>query len=925
MENRIGSQLPRWALQTVGLAASYFIAGRLALLLAIPPGYAAPVWPAAGIALAWVLVCGYRIWPGVLLGSFLVNLSISLSAESALLSIGFATGASLQAVVGAYLVRRLVGFPASFTRVQDVLKIMVLGGPISCLISASLAIVLLHRADFLSSDLGSINWWTWWLGDSIGVLLVVPLLSAWQLDLAKVRGRVALPLAVAVALTITLFLGVRSGELRRTQLEFKERTDLLAHALDKTFASYIKVLYGIEGLFMASQQVERQEFRSFVRPLFSHLEGIKALEWSPRVFAGQRAAYEEQARRDGYPSFRIVEFGPGQRLIPAGERAEYFPVYFLEPYAGNEAALGFDLASNPVRLAALQQARDHGLPVASRGMSLVQESGSQDGVLVFLPVFSAGAGLQTEVDRRQFLQGFAVGVFRVEAMVKAAFAPLDRRGINYRIEDPLAPAGERLLYTGGLGADVHSGDMGSEVLLDFAGRHWLIRFAPTSSYLAEHPLWEARAVLLGGLLFSSLAGAFFLFIAGRTATIEATVRERTAELSQANADLAREMRERQESAKSLRLSEERFNLAVSGSSDGVWDWNILNDEVYCSPRLEELLGCHDHVFDTSMEALASRIHPEDLERALKAVKDHLKHHNLYSIEFRLRMESGEYRWFLARGQAIWDAMDRPVRMAGSLTDISVRKRAEEELHLANEKLQQVDRLKSMFIASMSHELRTPLNSIIGFSSILLNEWAGPLNDEQKENLATVARTGKHLLALINDVIDVSKIEAGQIDVHADAFDLHDVIDEAAQTLIGQAESQQLELRVENLHHSMDTDRLRLLQCILNLLSNAIKYSQQGTVSICAKLFQSETSARRFVEIAISDTGIGIPEEDRTKIFQPFVRLDSQLKSVKPGTGLGLYLTQKLVREVLQGEVGFESRYDEGSRFFLIIPDHLEEE
>lgn len=252
-----------------------------------------------------------------------------------------------------------------------------------------------------------------------------------------------------------------------------------------------------------------------------------------------------------------------------------------------------------------------------------------------------------------------------------------------------------------------------------------------------------------------------------------------------------------------------------------------------------------------------------------------------------------------------------------------------ELEKANRKLLEIDRTKSMFIASMSHELRTPLNSVIGFSSIILNEWVGPLNDEQKENLAIVLRAGEHLLSLINDVIDVSKIEAGQLEINRERFDLHDVVAETVSSLGKEIRDKGMELRVESDRGIiMYTDRRRLLQCMLNLLNNAAKYTEKGHISVSTRRVDNErakaslavqASCRDFVEIAVEDTGIGIRNEDLPKIFEPFIRLDSPLHSRVSGTGLGLYLTQKLVMEVLNGEIRFESEYGRGSRFVMLTP------
>jgi signal transduction histidine kinase len=245
----------------------------------------------------------------------------------------------------------------------------------------------------------------------------------------------------------------------------------------------------------------------------------------------------------------------------------------------------------------------------------------------------------------------------------------------------------------------------------------------------------------------------------------------------------------------------------------------------------------------------------------------------------------------------------------------------DELESANAKLMELDRLKSMFIASMSHELRTPLNSIIGFSSILRDEWLGPVNAEQKENLSTIFRSGKHLLNLINDVIDVSKIEAGKVDTRIEEFDLHELMSEAVQYLDKEVKEKGLGLNLELHHQIICTDRRRLLQCVINLLSNAYKFTEQGGITI--KTF-CEDATEAPICISIADTGIGIAEEDIPRLFKPFVRLDSPIKIIVPGTGLGLYLTRKLVGEVLKGDIICASKLDMGSTFTIRIPERINE-
>lgn len=248
--------------------------------------------------------------------------------------------------------------------------------------------------------------------------------------------------------------------------------------------------------------------------------------------------------------------------------------------------------------------------------------------------------------------------------------------------------------------------------------------------------------------------------------------------------------------------------------------------------------------------------------------------------------------------------------------------ARHELQQANTKLQELDRLKSMFIASMSHELRTPLNSIIGFSSLVLNGMSGEINPQQRDQLERVYRSGKHLLSLITDVIDISKVESGRIHPYASTFNLREVLEEACENVSFQIKNKDLQLKLkldEATRVEMYSDRKRLHQCVLNYLSNAVKYTSEGSITISAEFDPASDS----VTIGVKDSGIGIAAEDMEHLFQPFSRLDTPMKITTTGTGLGLYLTRKLATEVLNGNVWVESEPGAGSCFYLKIPRRIE--
>lgn len=237
-----------------------------------------------------------------------------------------------------------------------------------------------------------------------------------------------------------------------------------------------------------------------------------------------------------------------------------------------------------------------------------------------------------------------------------------------------------------------------------------------------------------------------------------------------------------------------------------------------------------------------------------------------------------------------------------------------ELTAANDKLKELDKLKSMFIASMSHELRTPLNSIIGFTGMTLQGLSGELADEQKDNLSRVYHSAKHLLSLITDIIDISKIEAGRIDAYPEAVFLEEITDEAVDTVMPQVKEKGLVISVDvPVGIRLNIDRKRLLQSLLNFMSNAVKFTESGKITVSAR----EKDGK--VYLSVSDTGIGIPEKELPRLFEAFERLDTHLRVKAGGTGLGLYLTKKLATDVLHGDISVQSRVGQGSTFTIIVP------
>ncbi len=292
----------------------------------------------------------------------------------------------------------------------------------------------------------------------------------------------------------------------------------------------------------------------------------------------------------------------------------------------------------------------------------------------------------------------------------------------------------------------------------------------------------------------------------------------------------------------------------------------------------------------------------------------------YSISINENIKkNGERVWIYWNNKPIYDK-GILVGILSVGTDITERKKAEENLYEANKQLEEADRLKSIFLSSMSHELRTPLNSIIGFTGILLQGLAGDLNDEQKKQLGIIKNSSQHLLSLINDILDISKIEAGKIELDCEYFDLNEVMDELLLTFDTMAKDKNLKIEKTMPEKiTLYNDKRRFKQIIINLVSNAIKYTNEGSVNITIKILDIKE-----LEIKIIDTGVGIKKADLNRIFEPFQQLDEKLTKKVEGTGLGLHLVKKLLT-LMKGTISLESEYGKGSVFTINLPLKVREE
>ena len=308
----------------------------------------------------------------------------------------------------------------------------------------------------------------------------------------------------------------------------------------------------------------------------------------------------------------------------------------------------------------------------------------------------------------------------------------------------------------------------------------------------------------------------------------------------------------------------------------------------------------------------------DPARAEAGIKLVLRENKVTNYELTARAKDG-HETVVSYNATTFD--DRDGKLQGvfaAARDVTERKLFELALQEKNLELENANLAKDRFLASMSHELRTPLSAIIGFTGTLLMQLPGPLTEDQEKHLTVIDGSANHLLSLINDLLDLAKIESGKVEINLEPMSCAGVINEVAETLRPLAEQKALEFRVElpAEDHVIRTDRRALSQIIINLTNNAIKYTEHGSITL-ALVWQAQ-NGHRVQEIRVTDTGCGIKPDDQIKLFQAFTQLSGTTRR-QDGTGLGLHLSQKLA-ELLGGRIAFQSEYGQGSTFSLMLPD-----
>lgn len=369
----------------------------------------------------------------------------------------------------------------------------------------------------------------------------------------------------------------------------------------------------------------------------------------------------------------------------------------------------------------------------------------------------------------------------------------------------------------------------------------------------------------------------------------------------------------------LRISEERHERILTAANDGIWEWSKDRGGFHFSSRCWQQLGYEaedDFYLDgrNRLSVWRGLVHEEDRIKFDIALEKHLKGEGPFDIEYRIAAKDGSFRWIRARGQASVDEKGEAYCMSGTNMDITDIKAAEERVIQAKEVAEKANLAKSDFLSSMSHELRTPLNAILGYIQLLALD--SNLTPPQHQSISEIKKAGHHLLSLINDVLDLSRVESGQLTLSLEPVNLGRIIVDCKAMIRPLAETRNVRLicneQIQNDVYAM-ADGVRLKQALINLLNNAVKYNRDdGEVTISV-----EESVSGMIKIGITDTGVGIPAHMQAHVFEPFNRLGAERSAVE-GTGVGLVITKRLVT-MMGGDLSFVSREGVGTSFWLHLP------
>jgi len=655
-----------WLKHNFTVALGIIVVGYIGTLLSTPPSTASPIWPPAGLALAVMLVYGRAILPGIYIGALLLNTYSFLDfstpeslAPSFISGLITCFGLCLQVSFGTYLINRFIGKENPLIDDPKIIYFFFLAAPVSSIVSASIGIATVFYQGFITVEEIPISWLTWWVGDCIGVIIFTPIILAFIAKpkaLWKVRRKlVSYPLLIMFILIVAMFQYNQYKETERISSVFERQVNKFHALFSNEILHHIETNEVLKGFFDSSQSTTAKEFNTFTQAFFNKKHNIQALEWISYVPLKQRKEFENSTEIN----LIIREPNNSKEMVRAAEREAYFPITYVQPLDDNKRALGFDVGTNSKALAAILKAKKSGETTITEPIQLVQDIDKKTGFVLYSPVYHKN----TLSDDTPQLKGFTAMVFRIVDEIDKITAEFPDVQLFIKIQDQKNKIYSNFKETKRTGLNLLS--LQKTIQIQVANHNWSIVYQPSSDFYHNHISWTIWWLFLGGFIITSLTGIGLLMLSGRTIRTEELVRLRTQDLAK---------------------SEERWQFALEGNRQGVWDWNIQTSDVFFSIRWKQMLGYEAQDVDSKLTSWDKLIHPDDKEKTYEILNKHFERQTpFFENEHRLLCKDGTYKWTVGRGMVVsWTEDNKPLRMIGTQTDISEQKNAQAALELSEE-------------------------------------------------------------------------------------------------------------------------------------------------------------------------------------------------------------------------------------------------
>ena len=739
------------------------------------------------------------------------------------------------------------------------------------------------------------------------------------------RMRVLFPVAaIGLLLSLSGFFIADSVEQQRIDASFAADAQNIAASVSRSVDDVANHLRAIEAFYHGSELVSRAAFAEFSRALVADSQSVQALEWIPRVTDDRRSEFEAAGIADGLVNFEFTEHSPRGELVRRSVNTDYFPVYFVEPATGNEAALGFDLASNPVRLKTLSQSMQTRTPLMTAKITLVQEGTEPEAVLVFWPVYRQAeefSSLSTDNGPAADFEGFALGVFRIGDLLRQSLGYLNKNSHEVFLFDQSADQGAQFLVTNrGSAALTGRSDDGSSperislgsistglyrsIQIEVVGRQWLVVTRATAGFLDSQRSGAAIGLLIAGLLVTGMMCGrviarqrTFLRQLDLHQSLEREVDKRTAELKQATVDLSH--------------SESLYRAMVTEMREGYIVINRQGEIEAFNPAAESIFGyAAERVIGQQLTILMPRgirdIHPQYVGGYKAEPGSAATEMGGGRVLTGLRADGGEVELNITVSPFVLDGKGL---IAGLVRDVTEERRDQREKAAYAAALERSNTELEQFAYVASHDLQEPLRMINSYLQLIRRRYSDELDEQADKWIDYAVEGSNRMKVLIQDLLSYSRIASEAEELMP--IELDEVMRSVLHDLGSFIDEQNAVVTFDPLPKIMG-DFNQLLQLLVNLISNGMKYCDAERAP------NIHVSAERDGDnwrIQVSDNGIGIEDRFFVKIFTIFQRLHG--RSEYSGTGIGLAICKRIV-EHHGGRIWLTSIPGEGTQFFFIV-------